>query len=213
MNIIKKIIRPYYRSINGYLIQKLFSIKVTLYRRKGFPLKIVIGSSGKFQKDWMRSEKEFLNLLKEDDWNKYFNKGQISNLLAEHVWEHLSLEEGKRAASICYKYLKRGGKLRIAVPDGYHNSSSYIEQVKPGGFGVSADDHKILYNYKNLRSLLEEVGFKVDLLEYFDEEKIFHFQKWKIHDGMIRRSLKFDHRNKDGKPRYTSIIIDAIKEN
>ncbi len=179
----------------------------------GIPLKIVIGSSGKYQKDWIRSEKEFLDLLKEDDWNKYFQKGEISNLLAEHVWEHLSLEEGKKAASICYKYLKRGGKLRIAVPDGYHNSSNYIEQVKPGGFGISADDHKILYNHENLRSLLEKEGFKINLLEYFDGKKNFHSQKWDIHEGMIRRSLKYDHRNKDGKPRYTSIIIDAIKEN
>ena len=208
----KEIFRPYYKYIEDFLIKKYFILSISSARKRGQSLKVVIGSSGKFQKGWIRSEKKFLNLLEEDDWNRYFRKNEINNLLAEHVWEHLTVEEGKKAASVCYKFLKINGRLRIAVPDGFHSSSNYIDQVKPGGFGVSADDHKLLYNYLILKSLLEEVGFKTYLLEYFDAQKNFNYNEWDLKDGMIRRSLCYDHRNKDGNPRYTSLIIDAIKE-
>lgn len=207
----KKKVRPYYNYLKNFLLKKKFELKVSVSRKNSKPLRIVVGSSGKFQENWIRTEKDFLNLLNDENWSKYFKEGEVNNILAEHVWEHLSLDEGRKAAAMCHKYLKKGGKLRIAVPDGYHKSSEYLDQVKPGGFGISADDHKILYNYEVLSSLLKEQGFETYFLEYFDKENKFHVQKWNIDDGMIRRSLKYDHRNKDGKPRYTSLIIDAIK--
>lgn len=37
--------------------------------------------------------------------------------VAEHVWEHLSLQEAHRATRNCERHLRPGGRLRIAVPD------------------------------------------------------------------------------------------------
>ena len=56
----------------------------------------------------------------------------------------------------CYEFLRPGGRLRIAVPDGFHPEPGYIEYVRPGGTGIGADDHKVLYNYQSLRKLLEK---------------------------------------------------------
>lgn len=43
--------------------------------------------------------------------------GLAASFLAEHVWEHLTLENAHRAARNCYRYLHPGGRLRLAVPD------------------------------------------------------------------------------------------------
>lgn len=43
--------------------------------------------------------------------------GLADAFLAEHVWEHLSLEDAHRATRNCYRFLRPGGRLRLAVPD------------------------------------------------------------------------------------------------
>jgi len=48
--------------------------------------------------------------------------------------------------------------------------------VKVGGPGSKdhpAASHKIVYDYHKLSELFKSVGFKVKLLEYFDENGIF----------------------------------------
>lgn len=58
-----------------------------------------------------------MNLLSLESWNKLSEPESIEALLAEHVWEHLTYEEGIIAAKHCYQFLKPGGYIRCAVPD------------------------------------------------------------------------------------------------
>jgi predicted SAM-dependent methyltransferase len=60
--------------------------------------------------------------VEEDTWKFFFQESSLDAILAEHVWEHLSLNEASIAAKNCFKYLKHGGYVRVAVPDGYHPS-------------------------------------------------------------------------------------------
>lgn len=205
---IKKQLSPYYK-IKKKNQEQNFRKRLSILQ--GDPIKVVIGSGGIYEKDWIPSEAHFLNLLDESTWIKYFQENEIQYLLAEHVWEHLTLDQGKIASDICYKYLRNGGRLRVAVPDGFHKDQKYIDYVKPGGSGAGADDHKVLYNYETLSSVFTESGFEVELLEYFDSKKQFHGNKWGIDQGYVRRSLEHDKRNASGEPNYTSLIIDAIK--
>lgn len=131
--------------------------------------------------------------------------------MAEHVWEHLNERDTELANKNCFHYLKNGGVLRLAVPDGFNPSREYIEYVRPGGIGAGADDHKILYNYKIMKERLERVGFKVKPLEYWDENGVFHFTDWTDDAGHVRRSRRYDPRNQDGSLNYTSLIVDAVK--
>jgi predicted SAM-dependent methyltransferase len=160
---------------------------------------------------WVSTDRQVLDLLRWESWERYFEPGSLDAILAEHVWEHLSADAALESAATCYRYLKPGGYLRIAVPDGYHPDSSYIEEVRPGGVGPGADDHKILYSYTSLLDLFTRVGFHVRLYEYFDEGGVFHFVDWDSADGMVQRSMRFDDRNSAGKLTYTSIVLDAIK--
>jgi predicted SAM-dependent methyltransferase len=177
----------------------------------GAPLKIIVGTSGTSQPGWIASDIGYLNLLRPEHWAEHFSPASIEAILAEHVWEHLNLEEGRIAARTCHDYLKPGGYLRVAVPDGFHPDPAYRGWVRVGGVGVGADDHKVLYDHQTLGELFTQAGFEVTLLEYFDAQGKFHAMAWDPADGMIRRSQRFDARNQGGDLRYTSLILDARK--
>ncbi len=175
------------------------------------PRKIIIGAAGTVLPGWVSTEQDFLNLISESDWAKYFEPDSIEAILAEHVWEHLTTVEAIAAVKTCYRYLKPGGYLRAAVPDGFHPDPQYIDWVRVDGEGPGADDHKVLYTYNTFRNVFSSVGFEVHLYEYFDEDGRFHYNEWDPEDGMIRRSKRFDKRNSVASLAYTSIILDATK--
>lgn len=179
------------------------------WRTRARPLRVVIGASGRYDDGWIPSDAAYLDLLNEKHWHRYFREASIDAMLAEHVWEHLTPEQGLAAARRCFRYLTPGGYLRVAVPDGFHPDPDYIENVRPGGSGPGADDHKVLYNHMTFSDLFEQAGFEVTPLEYFDENGSFRRAEWSKEDGKINRSSRFDPRNGDGVLRYTSIVIDA----
>jgi predicted SAM-dependent methyltransferase len=177
-------------------------------------IKVVIGA-GEYNNNpgWLQTQEEELNLLDEATWENMFAHNSITAILAEHVWEHLTYEEGIAAAKVCFKYLKPSGYIRCAVPDGYFPDEEYQNIVKIGGPGPKdhpAASHKIVHNYRTLSKMFEDAGYRVTLLEYCDDEGNFHFNDWSPEDGVIFRSKKFDPRNND-KLLFPSLIIDAIK--
>ncbi len=175
------------------------------------PLKIVLGSSRVHVRDWLLTDMDQLDITAETDWQRYFTPGSVDAILAEHVWEHLTPDQAVAAARNCFAYLRPGGRLRIAVPDGLHPDPEYIEAVRPMGSAAGSDDHKVLYTCDTLKQLMENAGFGIRVLECFDAKGNFFSADWHPEDGMIRRSARFDSRNSDGVLRYTSIIIDAFK--
>lgn len=182
-------------------------------RRLGLrrPCRMVVGASGHFPPGWLCTEMETLNLLRPDDWAGIFDENSIDAILAEHVWEHLSETEGVVAARTCHRFLRPGGYVRAAVPDGWHPNANYIDSVRPGGSGAGADDHKVLYTCEAFERVFKEAGFTTKMLEYHDADGRFQFIDWDPRDGFIRRSRRFDPRNQGGSTKYTSIILDAVK--
>ena len=177
--------------------------------------KIVIGAGKTNFDGWISTQEEDLNLLDKLSWEKLFPMKDIDCLLAEHVWEHLSKEEGIEAGKLCYDFLNPDGYIRVAVPDKNFRNEWYQNMVKIGGPGPSdhpAAGHKIVYDYKTLVSVFEQAGFIVDLLEYCDEAGKFHYKYWNPEDGHIGRSFRYDTRNSMESIGMVSLIIDAKKE-
>jgi len=174
-------------------------------------LRIVVGSGGDEYAGWHCLPQSALDIVNEGDWIKLFERDSIEAILAEHVLEHLRVGDVLRGLEIAHRYIKPGGWFRIAVPDGYHPSKKYIEAVRPGGSGAGSHDHKFLWNIDTLGAVLELAGFEVRPLEFMDKQGNFHFEEWDPKDGFIKRSARFDGRNKGGQMNYTSLIIDAIK--
>lgn len=178
-------------------------------------MKVIIGAGKTEITGWKSTQETELNILKEKDWLKHHNYENLDALLAEHVWEHLTFEEGVQAAQNCYKFLKPGGYIRSAVPAVNFDNAWYQNMVQIGGPGPEdhpASSHKIVYDYKRFVEVYERAGFIVNLLEYCDEEKKFHYNYWNSDDGMIGRSYRYDTRNSESKLEMVSIIIDARKE-
>ncbi len=209
--LISKLSKGRYVIVGSKICKSEVKNKIIKWQSSKLPLKIIIGSSGTIQEGWISTEQKDLDMLNEDNWKSLFSRNSISAILAEHVWEHLTLEDGALAAKHCFEYLKKGGYIRIAVPDGLHRDEKYINMVKPNGTGYGSDDHKVLYNYINLSQIFIVAGFEIHLLEYFDENGQFHFNKWEIIDGKILRSMRYDGRNNNNPLAYTSIILDAYK--
>ena len=204
-------VQDWLRQLRATFRHRVGSRRLRRFLRENHGWKIVIGTSGVFEPGWIPTDIEYLNLLKDADWRAYFSPGSVGVILAEHVWEHLTPEQGLQAAQICHRYLQPGGRLRIAVPDGHHPDPTYLQQVMINGTGAGAGDHKVLYTHEALSRMLQQAGFAVTLLEYFDATGTFHFQEWDRADGMIHRSSRYDKRNAGGKRVYTSLIVDAFK--
>lgn len=177
----------------------------------GNTLRIIVGSANTGQKGWLSTDYPILDLTDEASFASLLKPSSVDNFLAEHVWEHLEPVDAEKALRNCYKHLKSGGRIRIAVPDGFHSDPDYINQVKPGGYGSGADDHRVLYDFRTLSAIMAAAGFHVKLLEWFDEEGQFHFEQWSAEDGMVKRSTRYDSRNSKNPTTYTSLIIDGIK--
>ena len=170
------------------------------------PPRLVLGASYLDLPGWIPSDVEVLNLLKPTSFDLWFEPNTIHAILAEHVWEHLSLEEGVEAARTCFEYLRPGGHLRIAVPDGNFPDPTYIRNVRAG-----VDGHQVLYTDQSLEKVLTEAGFEVRFLEWFDRNAEFHQNYWSSAQGPIRRSRAHDPRNTPTQIGYTSLIVDATK--
>ncbi len=97
-------------------------------------LKIVVGA-GEYKNNpgWIHKQEQEVNLLDEETWSNRFKENTITAILAEHVWEHLTYQEGVEAARICYRYLRSNGYVRCAVPDGFFSNAAYQNMVKVGG--------------------------------------------------------------------------------
>ena len=193
-----------------FRIVKYVKVRTSFFQQ--VRLKFNIGSAGVNKNfEWYPTDKKSLDITKENDWQKVLSSLRLDNIVAEHVWEHLNQSETELANANCFNYLKKGGILRIAVPDAYNPNKDYTESVKPGGTGKGAMSHKIFYNYRTIIEGLQKAGFIVKLLEYWDEYGQFHFIDWTNENGFIERSRRYDPRNKKGSLEYTSLIVDAIK--
>ena len=144
-------------------------------------------------------------------WNPNIKKQSmriISRIVAEYVIQLLTREEALIALKLMYKYLIKGGRVRIAVPDSNHPHKKYLETMKQ-------IEHKEEYDYHSLAQLLHDAGFKkVQIKESFTHGNMFHISTWYLIDGMIKRSFWYDPSNFECRDGFlwTSIIVDGIKQ-
>ena len=191
-------------------ILDLIQLKAKIKSSTG-ELNIIIGAHNTDYDNWLPTNIESLNLLELSSFDNLFGDKKATRFLAEHVFEHITYDDALTALKNCSKYLVKGGRVRIAVPDGFHPNPDYINMVKPGGHGEGAHDHKLLYDYKKLSKVFEEAGYTVNLLEYYDENGQFHYNEWESKDGHVIRSKRYDKRFNEPLG-YSSLIVDGIKK-
>lgn len=177
-------------------------------------MKVVIGAGQSYHPGWLCLTERQLDITDRVAWERLFRPASIDAILSEHVLEHLTENEAEKAIENFRLFLKHGGYVKIAVPDGYHPSKNYINYVAPGTwmtpFGA---DHKQLFNVDSLCALLERHGFKVDPIEGFTARREW-FSKQSEREGRItKRPGEFQAlwQSFFSFSNYTSLIVDGTK--
>src|SRR4051794_26137743 len=117
----KVLLRMFKDPIKVHFVKMLLSLK---YR------KFNIGSGGiNIDNTWFPTDIQTLDITKEEDWKRHLLFIRLRNIMAEHVWEHLDEKDTLKANQNCFKFLEKGGRLRIAVPDGFMPNLDYINHV------------------------------------------------------------------------------------
>lgn len=161
------------------------TFKLTLLRED--QLQVVIGASGTQFPNWVSSEQFFFDITDEDSWRHNFGSKRVKNLLAEHVFEHLTEKQIVRSLECAAKFMISGAVFRIAVPDGYHPSQYYRDLVRPGGLEPAAADHKVLLTIDRVYMLVPKNKFTIRPVECFDRKGMFH-SNYSEENGFISRS-------------------------
>ena len=187
---------------------------LTMAVRGGSSLKIIVGAAETHQKGWLATNEQWLDITKEEDWYRYFkDEKRISHIVAEHVFEHLTLEEAKAALVNMSKRLTHDGRIRIAVPDGYNPDKVYIEHVDIGGVGDDASDHKQLLNIDIIRKIMLDCELTPNHIEGYTRDGQLVQQIWLAQDGFIQRSRQNKLVKKWQFPdAATSLIVDGMKK-
>ena len=178
------------------------------YRRVSDKIRIIVGAGPTNFPGWFKTDIWYLDLTKRKDFLRYFRKTKIDNMLAEHVLEHIPSDQILLMLGCIREFASPGFNFRVAVPDGFHADPEYVNAVKPGGHGCGSDDHKNLFDYKSISELFAQKGFAAHPVEFWDENGQFHRGYENDDKGYISRSFINDDRNSNGKPVYTSLIVD-----
>lgn len=207
MNLTKNLSSPY-NYFKSYLKKYITKTAIRAKFRQTKPLQLTIGAGTTDYPGWISTDVEILNICDPYSWSEWVKPGSIDRILCEHVFEHLTPEEMNAALSCCWRFLKPGGNLRLAVPDGYRDDQKYIDEIIP-----PKDGHQQMLNIDSLSKVLINLKYDITPLEYFDRDGRFTTKEWNPHEGIILRSKLFDRQIafKRGELFYTSLIIDAKK--
>ena len=109
-----------------------------------------------------------------------FKDGSVSLIYASHLLEHFSRHETARVLKEWNRALKRGGILRLAVPDfeaitARYDKTGDLDEVLGllyGGQTYKENFHYTTFDFKRLSRLLKEAGFRK--VERYDWRKTVH---------------------------------------
>lgn len=220
ISLLRKVLPAPVKRIIRALIKKVkYTYRYFVMKRvasRGEDIRIIVGAAETFQGGWYSTNEQWLDITKKADWlNVFGEKKQVTHIVAEHVFEHLTHAECKNTLTHMAAHMSKGARVRIAVPDGYNPSDEYIRHVGINGIGDDASDHKQLLNSDVLSDLLRDSGFDPILVEGYDSKKTLIQTEFSMDDGYIMRSRAHGVNDNqfvvDFPDSHTSLIVDGIK--
>jgi len=87
--------------------------------RAGGAPRLTLGCGGAFPAAWLNTDRHPAQGAAHLDVTRRFPlpAGRLSHVLAEHVIEHVTLEQGRAMLGECARVLRPGGRVRVSTPD------------------------------------------------------------------------------------------------
>lgn len=140
-----------------------------------------------FGTDWVHIDgSEYEHVDSNDISNLHFKNNSVSLIYASHLIEYFDREEIEIILKEWYRVLKKGGILRIAVPDFnemcklYINNKVKLGQILGPLYGKMTMNnnniyHKTTYDFYSLKELLTKCGFsQIMHYNWRDTDHCFH---------------------------------------
>ncbi len=210
--------RIFIKKLFKFIYYKLRFLKLKIYLiLSKNNVNLILGAALTKQKGWFSTNEEWFDIIQKNHWERLFNsKIRVKRVLAEHVFEHLTLYEMRQALNLIYKNMVYGGSLRIAVPDGNNPNQEYRNHCGINGIGADASDHKQFITFELLSNEVEKIGFKFTLKEGYMKNNKLISEKLNFELGTVMRS-RSNENNINAKEGWsfpdsnTSLIIDCFK--
>ena len=210
--------RIFIKKLFKFIYYKLRFLKLKIYLiLSKNNVNLILGAALTKQKGWFSTNEEWFDIIQKNHWERLFNsKIRVKRVLAEHVFEHLTLYEMRQALNFIYKNMVYGGTLRIAVPDGNNPNQEYRNHCGINGIGADASDHKQFITFELLSNEVEKIGFKFTLKEGYMKNNKLISEKLNFELGTVMRS-RSNENNINAKEGWsfpdsnTSLIIDCFK--
>lgn len=142
----------------------------------------------------LTKKEEYLGIQRKSVKNAEFKENYFDYIVMKEVLEHIP--DYKAVLKKCLKWLKSGGKIIIIVPNG---DSLWARIFGRNWYGYDVPRHVCTYNPKNLKLLLEKIGFKINSSRKYDVPY------------MIDGSLKFYIADKYGNKKQNLIFSSLTK--
>lgn len=130
----------------------------------------------------------------------------VKYIFTSHFLEHITEETAKNLLNECFRVLKKGGLIRIIVPDFDEEIKELEEKIK--SYRKNSDTkelqkyltvpehnsefgfHKRIYNFEELKSILEKSGFKKVARKKSRQGNFLELDNLDLKDGLIIEAEK-----------------------
>lgn len=146
-----------------------------------------------------------------------FNDGTYDLVYHSHVLEHFSKQEGEEFISECFRVLKPGGILRVAVPDLEMIARNYLECLNAGLANLTNEKIRSHYEWMLIEMYDQTVRNQSggNMIKYLLQEELedeeFVLKRIGIEGFDIRKSYFENRNNSIVKPRFISGVKSRIK--
>jgi len=136
-----------------------------------------------------------------------FPNTTVPAIFSSHFFEHITKTEAQALVQECYRVMKPGGIIRICVPsleESVKKIEMAVEQYRSGnvapiqkfvtydvsGFNNNYSNHRHMYNFLEMKQLLEEAGFQ-NITEYaFGKGNIANVGQLDTREGLFVEAVK-----------------------
>ena len=150
------------------LAKNNFNEPIPVYTKNLHGIKVHLGAGEINLQGWINidaNKKSHIHVI-DKDFELNFSDEALSEVYLCHVLEHFSFNDSTILINKIYKKLKKGGVIRISVPDFEKISEIYkldrklqlVKYALMGGQNDKYDFHKSIYDY-DMRNLLKSCNF------------------------------------------------------